>query len=190
MHNCRYEIENYLSHEGNLTAIISSQGVNPAFPRIFKYYIDLETYAVIRMEFETKIPFGAGFPASYENHASSVIYLKRTFDYKPHKGKYYLNRYHQQVTHQYNNATHQGIDSYQTIHNFHVITNNISSDTDILSNKAELMNYKDQISKTSKSYNANFWKTYNILKQTPLDEKIISDLSKRAVTSDPFVKKD
>lgn len=186
---CDYKIEDYLSSGENLIAIISSQVINTDFPRVFRYYIDLENYAVIKMEFETKIPFGEGFPTSYANHESSLVYLKRTFDYQPYEGKYYLNRYHQKVTHEYRAL--EGIyKNYQTTHNFHVITNNIKIETLPVADETGLMNYKDKISEASKSYNAEFWKTYNILKQTPLDKKIISDLSKGKSIENLFIEKD
>ncbi|MEM6736254.1 MAG: carboxypeptidase-like regulatory domain-containing protein [Bacteroidota bacterium] len=186
--SCVYEIEDYITFEENDVAIISSTGTNADYPRIFRYYIDLETFAVIKMEFESKLPFGLGFPDSHKSHKSSLIYLKRTFDYKSYEGRYYLSRYHQQVTHQYNASTSES-KSYQTTHNFHVITNNIISGTDFPSGKTDLMNYKNQISETSKSYNSDFWSTYNILRQTPLDEKIISDLSSHKSLENLFTEK-
>ncbi len=48
------------------------------------------------------------------------------------------------------------------------------------------MNYKQSLSEHIKNYDPEFWKTYNIIKQSPLDEKIIRDLKAGSEKADMF----
>ncbi len=186
---CKYQVEEYLTYEGHLAAIIISTNNNETHPRIFRYTIDLETFAVIRSEFESKIPFGIGFPTMHEGYESSLIYLKRTFEYKPHNGRYFLQRYHQKGIHHYSSMA-DSLESYQTTHDFHVVTNQVQTSVEPPGKNENLMSYKDEISEMQKNYDPEFWKYYNMLKQTPLDKKIIEDLKNKSSLENLFTEKE
>jgi len=182
---CKYKLEEYTTYDGKLAAVISSESGNVEFRRIMKYIIELETFALLQMDFETYVPFGHSLPRFYSNHQSSLIYLKRTHNYKESNGRYYLSSYHQRSIYEYQ-ATKETHTNFQSTHNFMLMTNDIEISNKSSAKQADLMNYKEQISNISKTYDPEFWSTYNILSQTPLDEKIMKDLQKKLKSENIF----
>ncbi|MEM6526548.1 MAG: carboxypeptidase-like regulatory domain-containing protein [Bacteroidota bacterium] len=177
--SCNYEIEKYIFNEDNPAVIITSKYVSKdsSYQSRFTYTIDLTDYAVLQFDFETVMPFGIGFPETLDStYNSSLIYLKRRLDYTEYKGRYYLNQYHQHLKHAYRAINSN--ETYSSVHQFQLVTNKIDINVTYEGQQDEKMNYRHQLESNLKEYNESFWKNYNVLKQTPLDQKIISDLEK------------
>lgn len=185
--SCTYEVEGYISHHGKPAVIIGSVRNSPKFPRFFRYTIDLESFAVLTLEFESTQAFGQGLPSDLGTYQSNLNYLRRVYSFQEYNGSYYLSRYHQQAVFEYRSRT-DSTDSHQTTHDFTIVTNNYQAATEAPTEEENEMSYKDQISEAKKSYNPDFWKSYNILKQNSLDQKIIDDLSKNQSVDSLFSK--
>lgn len=177
--SCNYEVEKYIFNEDNTAAVISSKYVSAdsAYQSSFTYIIDLTDYGVLQFDFETVLPFGTGFPETLDStYNSSLVYLKRRIEYIKYNGRYYLNQYHQHLEHAYRAISSN--ETYRSAHRFQLITNKIDSGVTHEYEQDEKMNYRYRLESNLKGYNETFWKNYNVLKQTPLDQKIISDLEK------------
>jgi len=185
---CDYKIEKYTSYKGKPAVIISSVANSQAYPRFMRYTVDLENYAVVRMEFESSQPFGEGLPRDVGTHQSNLNYLWRTFDYEEYEGRYYLSRYHQKAVFEYRSHSNPN-ESFQSTHQFTVITNKYAVGTESQEHSDELMSYRDQIGEKSRAYSADFWKHYNVLKQTQLDQKVREEL-KGANSADSLITKE
>jgi hypothetical protein len=48
------------------------------------------------------------------------------------------------------------------------------------------MNVDKVLELQTKTYNENFWKTYNIIQESPLNKRIIKDLEEAEVLEDQF----
>lgn len=104
--------------------------------------------------------------------------------YKKHKGKYYIYHTIKEMTQM------TSLDGGKTFfpHWSHIE----SVTTDIHTEKFQKFNGGNPTQKDllSIQYDSTFWNDYNILKSTPLEDKIISDLSDGAPLNEQFVKFD
>lgn len=183
---CRYEVEEYSSFQDSPIVVVSSYK-NPerTSEGYMKFYIDLEDYGIWRFEFATVIPFGVGLPKALEGGTNStLVFLSRRIDYIKVDEKYYLHQYHQVAKHSYENQNDKK--RYATEHFFDLLVNDVRGN-ELKSIRAEnRMSYKHSLSAHAKKYNPTFWKTYNIIKQSPLDQQVVDDLKKSVGKKDIF----
>ena len=175
--NCSYEIKEYIANDNGLLAKITSKQSSPDFIycRRFTYLIDMDNYAVLQFEFEAMMPFGQGFPETLDStYNSSLTYLKRRVDYSKYEDKYYLNQYHQHIKHEYRAI--ESSEKYTSEHQFYLIANNVNPNVELQNEPIDKMNYRSKLESNVQEFNEEFWANYNILLQTPQDEKIINDL--------------
>ncbi len=164
----------YNDHE---TYVITYDG--KYFMRIF---IDTEDFSIIRFEFEQ------GFEDDYlgkrKDLMSKFAGIKKTIEYRKFQGKMYPS--FMSVT--------------SRINWYDIATNELKFETELfqelLINKVT-PNAKDRIRSTEKMrnyglqfqdrpYNKEFWDNYNVIKETPLDQQILSDLEKHATLKEQF----
>lgn len=146
-----------------------------------KIFIDKEDFSIVHLEYET----GASDDviAKKKNLVSKFAGLKKSIDFKRFEGKMYLN--------------------YMTITskvNWYDIDNNLKFETELyqqlLINEIQPKT-KKEIGSTEKMhsyglqyqdlpYNKKFWDNYNVIKETPLDRRILEDLEKRAPLEKQF----
>ena len=164
----------YNDHE---TYVITYDG--KYFMRLF---IDTEDFSIIRFEFEQ------GFENDYlgkrKDLMSKFAGIKKTIEYRKFQGKMYPS--FMSVT--------------SRINWYDIATNELKFETELfqelLINKVT-PNSKDRIRSTEKMrnyglqfqdrpYNKQFWDNYNVIKETPLDQQILSDLEKHATLKEQF----
>ncbi len=138
-----------------------------------KLFIDKKSFSIIHMEYEndqhTDITKKRGM-------LSRFVGIKRVVDFKEYNGKMYLN--------------YLTVDS--KINWYDVKTNELKFETELsqqlLINEV-FTNTSERIGSTEKMrsyglqfqdmpYRKEFWENYNVIKETPLDKKIIEDLEK------------
>ncbi len=148
---------------------------------LLRVYIDKETYGIIHLEYVNNHQTALEKKRGLE---SKFVKIKRVLDFKFFEGKLFLN---------YINVTSQ--------------VNWYDSETGKLKFEAELErqllinhvypNSKDRIPLTRKmrsyglqyqdeSYNKGFWDNYNVIKETPLNKKIVTDLEREAPLEKQF----
>jgi hypothetical protein len=147
-----------------------------------KVFIDKEDFSIVHLEWETR---GSDDKVGRKkNLISKFAGLKKSLDFRRHAGKMYL--------------------SFMTITSkvnwYDLDTNELKFETELfqqlLINKVT-PNPRERIGSTEKMrnyglqyqdqpYNKEFWDNYNVIKETPLDQKILADLEKLAPLEEQF----
>jgi hypothetical protein len=139
-----------------------------------KVYVDKEDFSIIHFEYETAM--GSEDMEKKKNLLSKFVGSKKSIDFRRYNGKMYP--------------------SFMTmtsrINWFDVTTGQLKFETELfqqlLINKV-YHNPDERVGSTEKMrnyglqyqdlpYNKEFWDNYNVIKETPLDKKILTDLEK------------
>ena len=148
-------------------------------------YVDVETYAIYRSEEVIK-----NFALSWEVENSDSVYLRLTkgisiFDFKTYNGKLYLNHIRHDVENEYFNPLTNKILSTFTIINDLLVNDIYENSTASVEGLRKMENYALELQVTP--YNAEFWKHYNFITQTPLEAEVMKDLAEKKTLNDQFV---
>lgn len=147
-----------------------------------RLFIDKDDYAIIHLEFESGptdelIETRRGMYSKFDG-------LKKTIDFRKYDNKMYLS-YMSSVSkiNWYDAKTHQL--SFETELQQQLLINKVRPDTDEKIGSTEKMkNYGLQYQDLP--YNKKFWENYNVIKDTPLDTKVLADLEKVAPLDQQF----
>ncbi len=136
-----------------------------------KLYVDKKNFGIIRVEYENSMPEDLGKKRGLVRRFESI---KRVVDFKFFEGKFFLNY----LTVDYKlNWYDPETDKlrFETELQQQLLINNVVSEPDdriAITQKMRSygLQYQDQ------PYNKKFWDEYNVIKDSPLDKKIIVDL--------------
>ncbi len=147
-----------------------------------RLFIDKHDYAIIHLEFESgptdeMIETRRGLYSKFDG-------LKKTIDFKKYDNKMYLSFMSStSKINWYDARTHQL--SFETELHQQLLINKVRPDTDDKIGSTEKMkNYGLQYQDLP--YNKKFWENYNVIKDTPLDNKVLADLEKVAPLDKQF----
>ena len=138
-----------------------------------KIFVDKTNFGIIHLEFESK---ATPTVAKRRGLISRFVYLKRTVDFRSYNGKLYLNYISlDSKINWYDLTTDELKLETELVQN--LLINEIESETTERIGATEKMRsyglqYQDL------PYNKSFWDNYNVIKESPLDKKIIDDLEK------------
>jgi hypothetical protein len=136
-------------------------------------FIDKEDFSVIHLEYEAKHPY---LDEKKKNLYSKFMSSKKSIDFRHYNGKVYPS-FMSMVTKI--NWFEIGTDElkFETELFQQLLINNVRLNPDERIGSTEKMrNYGLQYQEMQ--YNKQFWDEYNVIKETPLDKKIIADLEK------------
>lgn len=146
-------------------------------------YIDKRTYSIIHLEYENNQEETIG---SRSGLVSKFVSLKRIIDFRAYKEKMYLNFITvDSKVNWYDGSTGElkfETDLYQQL-----LVNNINPEPEERIGTTEKMRSYG-LQHIDFSYNKKFWDNYNIIKESPLDKKIIDDLEKVGSLENQFEK--
>jgi len=148
---------------------------------LLRVFIDKETYGIIHLEYVNDHQAELEKKRGLE---SRFVKIKRTIDFKLFEGKLFLN--YLTVTSQVNwYDSETGKLRFEAELERMLLINNIHSKSPeriSLSRKMKSygLQYQDQ------PYNKQFWDSYNLIKETPLDRKIVEDLEKEVPLEKQF----
>lgn len=146
-----------------------------------KIYIDKVTFGIVHLEFSYA---RAADVNKRRGMQSRQVYEKSTVDFREFRGKYYLNY----------------ITAESKVNWYDLRTNQLKFETELFQqlmiNEVETESV-ERIGTTEKMksyglqyqdlpYNSEFWAKYNVIKESPLDKKIISDLEKNGPLEKQF----
>ncbi|MEQ8927603.1 MAG: carboxypeptidase-like regulatory domain-containing protein [Fulvivirga sp.] len=147
-----------------------------------KLFVEVESYSIVRMEYERR--FNNEVLRKKGDLVSKYVSDVKTIDFKEYLGKMYLNlitlrsriNWHDEETDQL---------KFETELQQELLINNIETNPDERIGRTERMRryglqYQDE------SYNKEFWENYNVIKDTPLDEEIVSDLEELGTLEEQF----
>jgi len=148
---------------------------------LLRVFIDKETYGIIHLEYVNDHQAELEKKRGLE---SRFVKVKRTIDFKLFEGKLFLN--YITVTSQVNwYESETGKLKFEAELERRLLINNIHSKSPERISLAKKMKsyglqYQDQ------PYNKKFWDNYNVIKETPLDQKIVEDLEKEVPLEKQF----
>jgi hypothetical protein len=146
-----------------------------------KLFIDKTSYAIIHLEYENK---EVSSITKKSGMTSRFVGLKRLIDFKEYNGKMFLNYLSvESKINWYDEKTDEL--RFETELHQQLLVNEIEASTNERIGSSEKMKsyglqYQDL------PYNKSFWENYNVIKETPLDKKIISDLEKELPLNKQF----
>lgn len=149
---------------------------------VLKVYIDMIDFSIIHLEFEDKSEHA--YLGKKKNLISKYVGLKKTLDFRRYNGKMYPN--YITVTSKVNwyDAKTDEI-RFETELFQQLLINRIRpNSSERIGSTEKMRNYSLQYQ--DQPYNKKFWENYNVIKETPLDTKILADLEKLAPLEKQF----
>lgn len=147
-----------------------------------KVYIDKEDFSIIHLELEDSTEHG--YLGKKKNLISKYVGLKKTLDFRRYQGKMYPN--YITVTSKINwyDAKTDEI-RFETELFQQLLINRVRANSpERIGSTERMRNYSLQYQ--DQPYNKKFWDNYNVIKETPLDTKILADLEKLAPLEKQF----
>jgi hypothetical protein len=150
---------------------------------LLNLFIDKEDFSIIHIEYDDMAsPGSKKIKEKKGDMVSRYQGIKKVIDFKKVDGKMYLN--YMTVTSKvnwYDLATNEL--KFETELHQQLLINEVSPNTRERI-KEPMRNYGLQYQ--DKPYNKSFWDNYNLIKETPLDKKILEDLEKVAPLDKQF----
>lgn len=136
-------------------------------------YVDKVNYGIVRLEYEND---EQEVIRKRRGLVSKFVNLKRVIDFKSYNGVLFLNYITlDSKINWYDRKTDEL--KFETQLHQQLLINKVYPDTDeYISTTEKMKNYGLQYQDLK--YNKEFWDNYNLIKESPLDRKIISDLEK------------
>lgn len=146
-----------------------------------RVYVEKSNYAIIHVEFESTLEEPLTKKRGME---SRFVRLKRVIDFKPFLGKYYLNYLTVDSNVNWYDIRTKEL-KFETELNQSLLINEVVPNTIRRVPATEKMRnyglqYQDQ------PYNKAFWDNYNVIKESPLDLKILQDLERHGPLEKQF----
>ncbi len=148
---------------------------------LLRVFIDKATYGILHLEYVNERHSDLEKKRLLE---SRFVKIKRTIDFKFFEGKLFLN--YLTVTSQVNWYDREtGKLKFETELQRQLLINHIyPKPSGRIGLRQKMRNYGLQFQ--DQSYNRTFWDNYNVIKESPLDRKIIEDLEKEAPLEKQF----
>ncbi|HMQ00047.1 MAG TPA: carboxypeptidase-like regulatory domain-containing protein [Cyclobacteriaceae bacterium] len=147
-------------------------------PYLLKIFIDKNSYAIIRLEYEIKA--SNEIISKRKNMYSSFSGLKKVIDFKEFEGKMYLEYMELTSTVNWYDIKTDEL-KFETGLFQQLLINNIEPSPEYRINSTEKMK-RYGLQYQDRDYNEAFWENYNVIKDSPLDKKIIDDLNRQVLS--------
>jgi hypothetical protein len=141
-----------------------------------KLYIDKEDFSIIHLEFQTGL--GSADIQKKKDLISKFVGSKKSIDFKRVQGKMYPSFMSMTTSVNWYDVK-TGALKFETELIQQLMINNVNakvSEKEAVSMTERMRNYGLQYQ--DQPYNKEFWDRYNVIKETPIDKKILSDLEK------------
>jgi hypothetical protein len=140
-----------------------------------KLYVDKENFSIVHLEYQTALSDEIQVKKK-KNLVSKLVGYKKSIDFKSYKGKMYPSYFSMtQHVNWFDIAT--GELKFETELIQQLLINNVNpSPEERIGSTEKMRNYGLQYQDLP--YNKKFWDEYNVIKETPLDKKVLSDLEK------------
>ncbi|MEM9856415.1 MAG: carboxypeptidase-like regulatory domain-containing protein [Bacteroidota bacterium] len=147
-----------------------------------KMFVDKNSYAIIKLEYE--IRYRDEVVRKKVKSVSKYVSDTKTIGFKQHQGKYFLNYIKVNSKFNWYNAKTDSL-NFQTEMQQELMINKVYPDTKKrISSTRKMKRYGLQYQ--DEDYNREFWENYNVIKDTPLDEKIVADLEAQGKLEEQF----
>jgi CarboxypepD_reg-like domain len=148
---------------------------------LLRIFVDKATFGVIHVEYENNRSETIG---KRKGLVSRFVNLKKVIDFKLYEGKLFLNYLSVESKINWYDIKTDELRFETELHQ-QLLINQITKQTDEWIGSTEKMRsyglqYQDL------PYNKKFWDSYNVIKESPLDKKIIEDLEKQGPLDKQF----
>lgn len=148
---------------------------------MLRIFVEKVNYAIIRVEFESKLEEAL---TKKRGMQSRFVGLKRVMEFKPFLGKYYLNFLTVDSKVNWYDIRTKEL-KFETELNQYLLVNDIVPNTiRRVATTEKMRNYGLQYQ--DRPYNKDFWDNYNVIKESPLDRKILQDLERHGPLEKQF----
>jgi hypothetical protein len=178
-----YELEKNVYQDGQLVYVIKTD-----YPWSSRIFINAESFAILKIEMDAR---WEGAEKNEWKMNDSIMnrtsYIKKTLKFKKYEGKYFL---------EYMNYSWR-IEGFKMGSNKILFTSDFYQElllNSVISQNVKRPGHENRMSTDkivelqTKPYNENFWKTYNIIQESPLNKRIIKDLEEAEVLEEQFKK--
>lgn len=140
---------------------------------LLRIFIDKKTYGIIHLDYENN---NQEELSKKRGLNSRFVKVKRTIDFKWYNGRLFLNYLNvESQINWYDLSTNEL--KFETLLDRQLLINRIFPDSeDRIASTEKMKNYGLQYQDLP--YNKKFWDDYNVIKESPLDRKIIEDLER------------
>lgn len=146
-----------------------------------KVFIDKSDYAITHLQFE----ISGDNNEKRKNLTSKYVTYKKTIDFKRYNGKMYLNYITVESKEKWYDESDDTQLKFETSIEQHLLVNEVHvNTTERIGSTEKMRNYGLQYQ--DYPYNKAFWDNYNVIKETPIDQKILEDLEKLAPLEKQF----
>jgi len=144
-------------------------------------YVEKESYAIIRTEYENKVEEDLTKKRGLE---SKFVNLKRVIEFKNYEGKFYLNYIQVDSKVNWYDIRTKEL-KFETELNQSLLVNQVDPNTEQrIATTQKMKNYGLQYQDLP--YNKTFWDNYNVIKESQLEKKIIQDLEQHGPLEKQF----
>ncbi len=148
---------------------------------LLRVFVEKDNYAIVRVEFESKQEEALTKKRGME---SRFVGLKRVMEFKPFLGKYYLNFLTVDSKVNWYDIRTKEL-KFETELNQYLLINDIVPNTiRRVATTEKMRNYGLQYQ--DRPYNKEFWDNYNVIKESPIDRKILNDLERHGPLEKQF----
>jgi hypothetical protein len=138
-----------------------------------RIFVDKTNYAIVHLEFESSAMSNI---TKRRGMISRFVHLKRIVDFREFEGKFYLNYISLDSRINWYDIKTEEL-KFETELNQHLLINAINTQApERIGTTEKMRSYGLQYQDLP--YNKEFWDNYNVIKESPLDKKIIEDLEK------------
>ena len=147
-----------------------------------KMFVDRDTYAIIRMQYQ--VIYDDNTLRKKVGSVSRYISDSKVIGFKKYGDKMYLN--YIKVISQFNwyDAKTDELNFETEMHQELLINKVYPNTKERISSTRKMKRYGLQYQ--DEAYNKEFWESYNVIKDTPLDKEIVADLEKLGTLNDQF----
>jgi hypothetical protein len=139
-----------------------------------RVFVDKNDFSIIHLEYRTTFP--SEEIQKRKNLVSKFIGSKKSLDFKKFNGKMYPSFFEMTTKINWYDVS-SGELKFETELFQQLLINNVQNNVDErLAGTERMRNYGLQYQDLP--YNKEFWDNYNVIKETPLDKKIVADLEK------------
>jgi hypothetical protein len=136
-------------------------------------FIDKKTYSVIHLEYENHPEVALGKRNGLE---SKFVSIKRVLDFKPYEGKMYLNYLTVDSKINWYDIKTKHL-QFETNLRQELLVNEVNPDNpEWIDTTKKMKDYGLQYQDLP--YNKSFWNNYNVIKESPLEKRIVEDLGR------------
>lgn len=166
-------------YDGNLVYVVYAQ--SPDFK--LKMYIRTYDYAILRVEHE-RFHTEDNILKKKKDLVSKYVHDKKTIDFKDYKGTMYLSYMNSESQVNWYDEDTDSL-QFETLLQQELLINKVYPNPEGRIRRTEKMR-KYGLQYQHEDYNRAFWDSYNVIKQTPLDKEIITDLEQQGALEDQF----